>query len=61
MSIENGGLQLPHASGVLCEQKRSVFGEGIDAHCQIKICFSHRSAHAAALTTTHHFLRPALP
>ena len=29
MSIENGWLKLPHSSGVLCGQKRSIFGEGI--------------------------------
>ena len=30
MSIENRSLKLPHSSGVLCGQKRSIFGEGID-------------------------------
>ena len=29
MSIENRSLKLPHSSGVLCGQKRSIFGEGI--------------------------------
>ena len=32
MSIENRSLKLPHSSGVLCGQKRSIFGEGI-AEC----------------------------
>ena len=30
MSIENRSLKLPHSSGVLCGQKRSIFGEGIE-------------------------------
>ena len=32
MSIENRSLKLPHSSGVLCGQKRSIFGEGIAQH-----------------------------
>ena len=37
MSIENRSLKLPHSSGVLCGQKRSIFGEGIGGvHLNVK-------------------------
>ena len=43
MSIENRSLKLPHSSGVLCGQKRSIFGEGIDCLSILYLLFCMRT------------------